>query len=65
MTGSFLEHSNLPPNCSVGRSKQAFAVHLPLFKPKILEIFESDIRQNTLNYLLNRILISYFCYSLK
>ncbi len=48
-TGSYLAHSNLPPNRSVIRSKYAFAVHLSIFEPKILEIFESEIRQYTLD----------------
>lgn len=52
MTISYLAHSNLPPNRSVGWAISAFAVHLFIFEPKILEIFESEIRQNTLDYLL-------------
>ncbi len=52
MTGSYLAHSNLPPNHSVSRFRYAFTIHLTVFEPKILEIFESEIRQNTLDFLL-------------
>ena len=50
MTLSYLAHSNLPPNRSVGWSISAFAVQLLVFEPKILEIFESEIRQKILEY---------------
>ncbi len=45
MTLSYLAHSNLPPNRFVGWSISAFAVQLLVFELKILEIFESEIRQ--------------------
>ena len=52
MTLSYLAHRNLPPNRSVGWSISAFAVQLLVFELKILEIFESEIRQNILDYLI-------------
>ena len=51
MTTSYPAHSNLPPNCSVSRPEYAFAIHFSIFKPKILEIPESEIRQYPLDYL--------------
>ncbi len=32
MTGSYLAHSNLPPNRSMSRSKYAFAAHLSIIE---------------------------------
>jgi hypothetical protein len=56
MTGSYLAHSNLPPNRSLAgsntRSPFTSRCRLTVFEPKILEIFDSEIRPNTLDYLL-------------
>ncbi len=50
MTLSYLAHSNLSPKRSVGWSMSVFAVQLLVFELKMLEIFESEIRQNILDY---------------
>ena len=52
MNRFYLAHSNLPPNSSVGRPEYAFAMHLSIFKPKILTVSESEIRQYPLDFLL-------------
>ena len=49
MTRSCLSHSNFPLNRSVSRPACAFAIHLSIFKPKILDISESEIRQYPLD----------------
>ena len=49
MTRSCLSHSNFPLNRSVSRPACAFAIHLSIFKPKTLDISESEIRQYPLD----------------
>ena len=49
MTRSCLSHSNFPLNRSVSRPACAFPIHLSIFKPKVLDISESEIRHYPLD----------------
>ena len=53
MTLSYLAHSNFPPYSSVGLSISAFAVHLLVFEPKILEGLYANPRSAKISWIIN------------